>query len=107
MKCVQTVCSSQAVLRAKESQDFGSQEADERLGEHFSRLLCCVVEEVLWVSQHIEQRLHELLVLVKKKQKQNNVTSGLYTNKSPKEGATRSENQTTVAQKLVEDGATY
>lgn len=54
-------------LRAKESQDFGTQEADEGFGEHFSRFLCCVVEEVLWVSQDIKQRLHEFLVLMRKR----------------------------------------
>lgn len=53
-------------LRAEESQDFGSQEADEGFRKHFSRLLCCVVEEVLWMSQNVKQRLHQLLVLMRK-----------------------------------------
>lgn len=54
-------------LRTKESEDFGTQEAYEGLGEHFSGFLGCVVEEVLWMSQHIEQSLHKFLVLGRKK----------------------------------------
>lgn len=50
-------------LRTKEPQDFGPQEANEGFGEHFSRVLRCIIEEVLWVSQHVKQCLHELLVL--------------------------------------------
>lgn len=53
-------------LRTEESEDFGTQETDEGFWEHFSGFLGCVVEEVLWVSQHIEQGLHEFLVLGKK-----------------------------------------
>lgn len=64
---IQTTCNNRSILRAKESQDFRTQEADEGFRKHFSWFLCCVVEEVLWVSQHIKQCLHELLVLVRKK----------------------------------------
>lgn len=57
--------SCRSILRTKEPQDFGTQEADEGFGEHFSRFLSCVVEEVLRMSQYVKQRLHELLVLVR------------------------------------------
>lgn len=54
-------------LRTKESEDFGTQEAYEGFWEHFSGFLGSVVEEVLWMSQHIEQGLHEFLVLGRNK----------------------------------------
>lgn len=54
-------------LRTKESEDFGTQETNEGFWEHFSGFLGCVVEEVLRMSQHIEQGLHEFLVLGRNK----------------------------------------
>lgn len=74
-------------LRTKEPQDFGPQEANEGFGEHFSRFLRCIVEEVLWVSQHVKQCLHELLVLRGEKKKcviqKNSLQYVIFTHKKP------------------------
>ena len=54
-------------LRTEESENLGTQKAYEWFWEHLSGFLGSVVEEVLWMSQHIEQGLHEFLVLGRNK----------------------------------------